>query len=227
MPNLERIYYTHGESSNWAEKPTPQTKFPVILPVYGILPNDVEQLHRLSSLRIVHTLPSQTPTGLSILSGLEVLEQEGQMNGYISSMRYGYEELLCVRMFNDHVEVLDERIIPPSPPQCNITSYHHQTWRTLQSGEGSTVYLAADRNRRERVFRRQAEKSWKTYTDFRGKVVPLKIIKQMQMAEVEGIDWNRRGVEIGDVAWGILLGWYEGEKGKQIVQKEGEVSVLA
>lgn len=48
------------------------------------------------------------------------------------------------------------------------------------------------------------------YTDYKGLVVPLDIIRRMREVEGAGTNWEKRGVEIqSEEAWMVLSSWYE------------------
>lgn len=54
------------------------------------------------------------------------------------------------------------------------------------------------------------------FTFYQGEVVPLEVINRMK--EVEGISvmayWDRRGVQVGEAAWGVIRLWQESSASK-------------
>jgi hypothetical protein len=63
---------------------------------------------------------------------------------------------------------------------------------------------------RKKYFKHLAEPVWQDWTDYRGAVVPLEIIKGMREAEgVSEADWQGRGIVVGEKGWAVLTEWYQ------------------
>ena len=66
------------------------------------------------------------------------------------------------------------------------------------------------------------EPFWEDSTDYKGRIVPLDIIRRMRdVAEKQRSDWVGRGVEVSDEAWGVLKRWY-----KRMLRAEGKEDTL-
>lgn len=56
-----------------------------------------------------------------------------------------------------------------------------------------------------------SELSWHDYTDFRGQVIPMEVLERMRRhAGLETEGWERRGVDVDEETWRLLLEWMHG-----------------
>jgi hypothetical protein len=166
---------------------------------FGMMPKFASDIRRCPYLHTIHTIERdpEESTGLEVFDLLDEVGAAGTRTGWIRSLCCKGEELLHVHLLSDRLEVADEPCATPEP--------EYSDWSSL-----IIPYDAADGTRRQKVFVRLAEPIWQDYTDLDGAVVPMEIIREM--LKVEGIDegdWTGRGLEVGELAWRVLVEWRE------------------
>lgn len=133
---------------------------------------------------------------LGLFTRLDAVQGGETCIGRVSSICHGETELLYARFYTPWTEDGDDLYNP-----CE---WHISVDRRYVTDLG-------DNNIRvHRFFRRQETAEWRAYTDFEGLAVPLALIERMR--EVEGAseeEWQARGVQVGEVAWRVLLDWQE------------------
>lgn len=46
--------------------------------------------------------------------------------------------------------------------------------------------------------------TWRYFSEYPGEAIPEKIIKEMKEAQGSVVEWDKRGVEVGNQAWAVL-----------------------
>lgn len=117
-------------------------------------------------------------------------------------MKRGKEEVLLLRPVNDYVEYADE-------------GYNYNVLGVLPPLE-EKLYMSVGNpaQQRRRIYKQLPTSTSMLYTDYRGAAVPLGIIEQMRAVEGD-INWDARGVEMGQSAWEVLTEWYDSLEKKE------------
>lgn len=153
------------------------------------------------SLRKLHILrPSLTDPQSDHSKIYEAVEKVDESAGFISSMIHGESEVLHLHLLLDSYEL--------DVIEFNKTLPHSsQALDMIESKQIGGLHEP------ERYLVRTPTPVWQTFTDFKGHIVPMNIIEKMREVEARDriIDWQRRGVEMGDKAWSILTDWYATE----------------
>ncbi|KAI9636572.1 uncharacterized protein MKK02DRAFT_45277 [Dioszegia hungarica] len=168
---------------------------------------------RLRQCPLLHTLILDWQEGdrdaasyhLRLLTEMEHRPKLG--SGSARSYRHGASELLHVHSQTNRYEIADH---PASASSGRLCREHEEC--VNYPTEDGTEYC--------KVFGSSDETVVQDWTDFDGLVVPLLIIQEMKEAEGAGVEWENRGVEVGEAGWIILLQWQEMEMARLELAEE-------
>jgi hypothetical protein len=170
-----------------------------------MLPTFAHHLRLNTKLRIINTIFESVNTGdLKLFERLEVIEQTGQISGYVSSMVHGTEELLTARLTHHWVQISDKAIPHRFFPQREARS---ETKAALIP-DGSAI-CCLGRTSKGQAVRIPLSCSLAAVLGLSRHHGSAGCDEAMQEAEIGIVDWDRRGVVVGEDAWAVLSRWYE------------------
>lgn len=145
-------------------------------------------LLRSPRLRYLRFFSSSDPNGIPDIDFANSIPAKA---GKIRSWRYGDEdeELLHFQVLVREIDIID-----PYQPSQTVT-------RRIVYREGDNRFEGrSDVSLREKPF-------WQDWTDFQGEAVDMEVIEEMRRVEGVAEDdlWDRRGMEVGETAWNVLL----------------------
>lgn len=119
----------------------------------------------------------------------------------VRSIRHGTSELI-------HFELLLQDVRTSTPSRYDVENYDQEI-ETFNSRR--ILYLQGDNGwLTTRLAYDISNPIVAVFTDLDGKMVPLEVIERMKAVEGDGVDWDQRGVEVGEAAWKVVTDWSKG-----------------
>ncbi|KAI9632162.1 uncharacterized protein MKK02DRAFT_41306 [Dioszegia hungarica] len=176
------------------------------LPVQSMTPALASNLRGSPHLRHLSFGPSLVGgQSFDDFDRLRELDENGQSTGFVYSYHHGGAEILHMRLNTNFIQHTDT----PSTAPTNGAG------EAVAPPAGSFHYQDAEDGWRIRSFVAGPEAVWQDWTDVNGGVVPLEVLEEMRVAEGrKDTEWRKRGVEVGETGWAVLLAWMAGREGE-------------
>lgn len=231
LPQLTDLYFVDAIDAGGAGCPPHDAAAPTAPGVHRLLPAVSTTLRNCPLLRHLHVLRRPVRKYDMSLELGSVVDQfrSAEPFGLVNSMTHGDEQVLIAWLYQDYVEtgecyMLDgvKYQVSSTPVSQTLTPVAHidddssdppssssrRPVQNLDLEDQHASFTTPDRRWWCREFKAQSPTMWRVYTDYKGLAVPMEVIKAMRAEEWKGIDWDRRGVEVGEAAWEILLDWH-------------------
>jgi hypothetical protein len=160
-----------------------------VLPINPLTAQWMRRCPRLRAVNYFYCL--DIPDGSTLLDELVRAELRGEVTAPIHSMRYRDSEVLHARIKLQPFDIERNNQITRE----RVLYYNGSDWLLEVLNVVKALHAP----------------EWQDYTDFDGEVVPMSVIERMEAAEgLSEKGRKQRGVEVGAVAWGVLMDWRAG-----------------
>jgi hypothetical protein len=189
FPALESVLLRN--EIGWGRNTTNYLNFPDTLPLAPGIATWLSQRPRLHSLYFTDVIDVKS---VSVFAAVDKAEKRGP-NGTVSSFRHGEAELLVLKLQLQEVEVEKEN------------------YNTGRYREDRRVLVNLDKPYRV-VW---SEPEWQAFASFEGVALPADIMAKVKAVD-SSLDYEKRGVEVSEEAWQILVDWRAAQPEPEVVE---------